>query len=98
MLEDSWESLDGKEIKPDNLKGNQTWIFLEGLMLKLKLNAWHLMPQRGWLIEKRTLIPEIGGQEGGGATKDEDDFIVRCPESSMDCEFETQSWVMNKEA
>ena len=29
--------LDCKEIKPVNPKGNQSWIFMEGLMLKLKL-------------------------------------------------------------
>ena len=38
VLEKTLESpLDCKEIKPDNPKGNQLWIFLEGLMLKLKL-------------------------------------------------------------
>ena len=38
VLEKTFESpLDCKEIKPDNPKGNQPWIFLEGLMLKLKL-------------------------------------------------------------
>ena len=28
--------LDSNEIKPVNPKGNQPWIFMEGLMLKLK--------------------------------------------------------------
>ena len=38
VLEKTPESpLDSKEIKPVNLKGNQPWILLEGLMLKLKL-------------------------------------------------------------
>ena len=38
MLEDSFQSsLDSKEIKPSNLKGNQAWIFIEELMLMLKL-------------------------------------------------------------
>ena len=42
--EDSGESLDCKDIKPANLKGNQSWIFIEGLMLKLKLQYFgHLM-------------------------------------------------------
>ena len=41
IKEDCWESLDSKEINP---KGNQPWIFLEGLMLKLKLQHFgHLM-------------------------------------------------------
>ena len=38
VLEKTLESpLDSKEIKPVNHKGNQPWILLEGLMLKLKL-------------------------------------------------------------
>ena len=36
--------LDCKEIKPVNPKGNQPWIFIEGLMLKLKLQYFgHLL-------------------------------------------------------
>ena len=38
VLEKTLESpLDCKEIKADNPKENHSWIFLEGLMLKLKL-------------------------------------------------------------
>ena len=38
VLEKTLQSpLDCKEIKPVNPKGNQSWILLEGLMLKLKL-------------------------------------------------------------
>ena len=45
VLEKTPESpLDSKEIKPVNLKGDQPWISLEGLMLKLKLQYFgHLM-------------------------------------------------------
>ena len=45
MLEKNLESpLDTKEIQPVHLKGNQSWIFMEGLMLKLKLQYFdHLM-------------------------------------------------------
>ena len=45
VLEKTLEShLESKEIKPDNPKGNQLWISLEGLMLKLKLQYFgHLM-------------------------------------------------------
>ena len=44
-LEKSLESpLDSKEIKPVNLKGSQLCIFMEGLMLQLKLQYFgHLM-------------------------------------------------------
>ena len=45
MLEKTFESpFDCKESKPVNLKGNQPLIFIEGLMLKLKLRYFgHLM-------------------------------------------------------
>ena len=38
--EDFWESLESKENKAGNPEGNQPWILLEGLMLKLELNTW----------------------------------------------------------
>ena len=45
MLEETFQSpLDSKEIKPVNPKENQSWIFMEGLFLKLKLQYFgHLM-------------------------------------------------------
>ena len=45
LLEKILESLlDCKEIQADHLKGNQSWISLAGLMLKLKLQYFdHLM-------------------------------------------------------
>ena len=53
-----WESLYNKEIKQVNPKGNQPWIFLGGLMLKLKLQCFgHLMSRAGslektWCLER----------------------------------------------
>ena len=45
MLEETFQSpLDSKDIKPVNPKENQSWIFMEGLFLKLKLQYFgHLM-------------------------------------------------------
>ena len=45
VLEKILESpLECKEIEPVSLKGNQPWISLEGVMLKLKLEYFgHLM-------------------------------------------------------
>ena len=45
VLEKTLESpLDCKEIQPVHPKGNQSWVFMEGLMLKLKLQYFgHLM-------------------------------------------------------
>ena len=37
---------DGKEIQPVNPKGNHSWIFLEGLMVKLKLQYFDHLTQR----------------------------------------------------
>ena len=59
MLEKTLESpLDWREINPVNLKGNQPWFSLEGLMLKLKLQYFgHLMQkadslERPWCWER----------------------------------------------
>ena len=42
--EGSWKSFGQQEIKPVNLKEDQPWILLEGLMLKLKLQYFgHLI-------------------------------------------------------
>ena len=45
VLEKTLESsLDCKEIPPVHSKGDQSWVFLEGIMLKLKLEYFgHLM-------------------------------------------------------
>ena len=44
--------LNFKEVKPVNPKGNQSWIFLEGLMLKLKLQYFGHLMQRTDSLEK----------------------------------------------
>ena len=54
--------LDCKEIQPVHPKGNQSWILLQGLMLKLKLQYFgHLMRRTGSL--EKTLM--LGKTEGG---------------------------------
>ena len=59
-----WRSpSDSKEIQPVNPKGNQPWIFIEGLMLKLKLQYFgYLMERTDWL--EMTLM--LGKIEAGG--------------------------------
>ena len=42
--------LDSKEIQPVHPKGNQSWIFIEGLMLKLKLQYFWPPDVKNWLI------------------------------------------------
>ena len=62
VLEKALESLlDCKEMQPVNPKENQSW-FLEGLMLKLKLQYFgHLMWRVDWL--EKTLMLEQKGTE-----------------------------------
>ena len=56
--------LDCKEIKPVNPKGNQPWIFTEGLMLTLQYSG-HLM-QRANLLEETLMLGEIEGRRRRG--------------------------------
>ena len=58
MLEKILRSpLDCKEIQPVNPKGNQFWIFIEGLMLKLKTPILWPPDEKNWLIGKN---PDAG--------------------------------------
>ena len=66
MLEKTLESpLDCKEIQPVHPK-DQSWVFLEGLMLKLKLQySGHLM-QRADSFEKTLMLGKIEGRRRRG--------------------------------
>ena len=70
VLEKTLESpLDWKEIQPVHPKGNQSWIFIGGLMLKLKLQYFgHL---KNWLIWKDPDDGKDWRQEEKGTTEDE---------------------------
>ena len=70
VLEKTLESpLDGKEIKPVNSKGNQPWISLEGLMLKLKLQYFVHPMQRVDSFEKTMMLGKIEGRRKRGWQK-----------------------------
>ena len=64
VLEKTLEDpLDCKKIQPVHPKGNQSWIFTGGLMLKLSRANWHEMPtywERPWCWERLR-----AGGEGG---------------------------------
>ena len=63
VLEKTHESpLDCKEIQPVHPKGDQPWVFLEGLMLKLKLQYFGLLMQRVDSLEKTLMLGGIGGR------------------------------------
>ena len=67
MLEKTLENpLECKEIKPVNLKGNQPWISLEGVMLKLKLEYFGHLMQKADSLEKILMLGKIeGGRRRG---------------------------------
>ena len=62
MLKTLESPLDCKEVKPVNPKGNQPWIFIEGLMLKLKLQSFGHLMQRTDSLEKTLCYGERGGR------------------------------------
>ena len=60
VLEKTLESpLDCKEIQPVNRKGNQSWIFVGGLILKLKLQYFGYLMQRIDSLEKTLMLGKI---------------------------------------
>ena len=59
-------ALDCKEIKAVNPKGNQSWIFLEGQMLKLKLQSFGHLMRRTDSLEKSLILRKIEGRKRRG--------------------------------
>ena len=67
MLEKTLESpLDSKEIKPVNPKGNQPLIFIEGWVVKLKLQYFGHLMQRADSLEKTLILGKIEGRRRRG--------------------------------
>ena len=63
VLEKILESpLDCKEIQPVHPKGNQSWIFMEGLMLKLKLQCFGQLMRRTDSLEKTLMLGKTEGR------------------------------------
>ena len=58
-------SLDCKETKPVNPKENQPWIFMEELMLKLKLQYFGHLMWRADSLEKTLMLGKIEGRRRG---------------------------------
>ena len=54
--------LDCKEILPIHSEGDQPWDFLEGMMLKLKLQYFGHLMQRVDSFEKTLMLGGIGGR------------------------------------
>ena len=67
MLEKTLESpLDCKEIQPVHSEGDQPWISLEGVMLKLKLQYFGHLMRRVDSLEKTLMLGKIEGRRRRG--------------------------------
>ena len=54
------------KIQPVLSKGDQPWVFLEGMMLKLKLQYFGHLMQRADSLEKTLMLGGIGGRRKRG--------------------------------
>ena len=67
VLEKTLESpLDCKVIQPVHPKGDQSWVFMEALMLKLKLQYFGHLMQRADPLEKTLMLGKIEGSRRRG--------------------------------
>ena len=66
MLKTLDSPLDCKEIQPVHSKGDQSWVFIEGLMLKLKLQYFGHLMRRVDSLEKTLMLGGIGGRRRRG--------------------------------
>ena len=67
MLDKTLESpLDCKEIQPVHSEGDQSWISLEGMMLKLRLQYFGHLMRRVDSLEKTLVLGGIGGRRRRG--------------------------------
>ena len=66
-LEKTLESpLDCKEIQSVHTKVDQSWVFIEGLMLKLKLQYFGHLMRRADLFEKTLMLGKSEGRRRRG--------------------------------
>ena len=67
LLEKTLESpLDCKEIQPGHPKGDQSWVFIGRMMLKLNLQHFGHLMGRVDSLEKTLMLGGIGGRRRRG--------------------------------
>ena len=67
VLEKTLESpLDCKEIQPVHPKGDQSWVFIGRMMLRLKFQYFGHLMQRVDSLEKTLMLGGIGGRRRRG--------------------------------
>ena len=71
VQEDSWESLDHKEIQPVHPKGNQSWIFIGRTDAEAETPRLWPPDVKNWLIGKDPDGGKDWRQEEKGAAEDE---------------------------
>ena len=69
--EDSWESLDYKEIQPVSLKGDQSWVFIGRTDAGAEIPTHRMPDVKNWLIWKDPDGGKDLRQEEKGMTEDE---------------------------
>ena len=69
--EDSWESLDCKEIQPVHPKGDQSWVFIGKTDVEAETPVLWPPDVKGWLIWKDPDARKDWGQEEKGTTEEE---------------------------
>ena len=69
--EDSWESLDSKEIQPVHPKGNQSWMFIGRTDAEAEAPILWPPDAKSWLIWKDPDAGKDWGQEKTDTTEDE---------------------------